>query len=479
LPTDYVGLAELGLIAGVGMFIALVANLTVLPALLALLPPQPRHRAVEKSDPWLVRAVRRNGRLVIGTAMSLAVVAAFAATQARFDFDPLALRDPDTESVATLFDLMADEQESRYKVEVLVENLTVADALAAKLADLPDVNRTITLSNYVPSGQDTKIDQITDLAFLLQPSLETTSGPPPGLPDRATAYESLNRKLAQLTAQSAALWPGARRLSAAFRQTFSDVPGPAALDELESRLLAYLPGQLESLRLSLEADHVGIGDLPEFLRERMLAADGRAKVEAAPRERLYGDQEAIANFVTAVRTVAPHASGAPVTILEAGNAVVTAFAEAAVLSVVAIAVLLLVVVRNARDAVLIFVPLMFAALLTVAVSGLFNLPFNFANIIVLPLLFGLGVANGIHLVLRDREGSSGDASAGSTPRAVVFSALTTLGSFASIAMSSHPGTASMGVLLTIAISLTLVCTLVVLPALMVVIPGGKSGERVN
>ena len=96
-------------------------------------------------------------------------------------------------------------------------------------------------------------------------------------------------------------------------------------------------------------------------------------------------------------------------------------------------------------------------------------PFNFANVIVLPLLFGLGVAGAIHLVVRER-GEGAGALATSTPRAVVFSALTTIGSFGAIALSGHPGTSSMGILLTIAVSLTLACTLVVLPALMEIMP---------
>ena len=105
--------------------------------------------------------------------------------------------------------------------------------------------------------------------------------------------------------------------------------------------------------------------------------------------------------------------------------------------------------------------------MTVAASVLFGLPFNFANVIVLPLLFGLGVASGIHLVLRERtERGANDVMLTSTPRAVMFSALTTIGSFGSIALSGHPGTSSMGTLLTIAITLTLISTLVVLPALM-------------
>ena len=196
-----------------------------------------------------------------------------------------------------------------------------------------------------------------------------------------------------------------------------------------------------------------------------------------PKENVL-EREALRRFVAAVRAVAPTASGSPVVILEAGNAVVASFRDAALIAFAAIGLLLAVLLRRLRDVLLVFAPLMLAALLTVAASVLFGLPFNFANVIVLPLLFGLGVASGIHLVTRQRDAAAGqDVMRTSTPRAVVFSALTTIGSFASIALSSHPGTASMGILLTIAITLTLASTLFVLPALMEIWP--PASEETN
>ncbi len=272
----------------------------------------------------------------------------------------------------------------------------------------------------------------------------------------------------------------AKRLSRALAGLFGEEvlgggrAGPAKLKELEDRLLEALPGRLETLKSALEATPVSLDSLPADITESQIAADGKARLEVYPKENLR-DRKALRRFVEAVRNVAANASGSSVVILEAGNAVVAAFWKAAVISVSLISFLLIVVLKRWLDALLVFAPMVLAALLTVSVSVLFNLPFNFANVIVLPLLFGLGVASGIHLVLREREVNSvTGVLETSTPRAVVFSALTTIGSFGSIALSSHPGTSSMGVLLTIAITLTLGCTLVVLPALMIV--AGKGGR---
>jgi hypothetical protein len=234
---------------------------------------------------------------------------------------------------------------------------------------------------------------------------------------------------------------------------------------LERIWLGALPGRLDALGAALEADTVTLDDLPEGLRARHLSADGRARVEIVPQDDLR-DAAARRRFVDAIRTVAPEAAGAPVTITEAGRAVVRAFGEAAAYALVLIVVLLLVRLRSLWDSMMVLAPLMLAALLTVGATVALGVPFNFANVVVLPLLFGLGVASGIHMVVRARHAGAAGLMATSTPRAVLFSALTTIGSFCALALSSHRGTSSMGVLLTIAITLTMACTLVVLPALL-------------
>ena len=459
LPTDYLGLAELGLIAGVGMFIAFFANVTMLPAVLAVAPVRPGRGVGGKAG----RPVsRRRGMAVAVAAVAVGVAAATLLPRARFDFDPLNLKDPKTESAATLFDMMEDPRTSPYSITVLASDLNTAAELGAQLSRLDAVDEAATLADYVPGGQDEKLEVIADMALFLAPALASGGrAATPSAQARGAALEALQQRLGK------AGQPAARRLAAAL----AGLDGSdRALADLETGLLSTLDGRLRALAQSLEAGPVRLEDIPADIRGREVAADGRAKVTVYPRENLH-DRAALERFVEAVRTLAPTATGAPVIILEAGNTVVAAFRDAAVLAIAAIGLLLVVLLRDVRDVLLVFAPLVLAALLTVAASVLGGLPFNFANVIVLPLLFGLGVANGIHLIMRERDEAGVGAVMGtSTPRAVVFSALTTMGSFGSIALSSHPGTSSMGTLLTIAIALTLVCTLVVLPALMAIVP---------
>ncbi|KAA5606643.1 MMPL family transporter [Roseospira marina] len=477
LPTDYRGLAQLGLISGMGMIVAFIANLTVPPALLGQWPVRPARNAGTGGDPagrWAGRlegALRRHARTVALVALALGIGAVALAPGARFDFDPLNLRDRGTESVATLFDLLKDPRVTPYTMDILADDLDAADALADRVAALPEVSSAITARDLVPADQDEKLMVIQDMALFLGPALAQEPRPAPDAAERRQARDALTTALARIAAASEAdpvTQAAAGRLTNALNQL-----EPDTLARVAEALTGDLPPMLTRLRETLAAGPVTLDDLPEALRGRYLAADGRARVEVRP-ARDPRDPGQLAQFVDAVRAEVPTATGSPVLIRESGRTVMRAFAEAAGLALVGITLVLAVTLRRLRDILLVYAPLTLAALLTVATAALFDLPFNFANVIVLPLLFGLGVASAIHLVHRERaEADVSHAMTSSTPRAVVFSALTTIGSFGSIAASSHPGTASMGVLLTIAIGLTLVCTLGVLPALLALWPSRK------
>lgn len=485
LPTAYRGLSELGLIAGGGMFIALFANLTLLPALLALLPGKP---SVLKPGPvaalgaWIQRTAGLRARWLLGLGGLLALVSLLALPQASFDDDPLNLRDPNSPSVATLLDLLSDTRLQPYEAEVLADDLAAAVALAKRLEALPEVAAAVTLADFVPEGQDDKLAVIDEMVLFLSPVLlPAAPASPLTSAERRQALEALQNTL---TAAPAHLAAPAGRLLAALRAL--DMSSDAAAPEtLERAWLTGFPAQLDRLGVALEAAPVALADLPANLAARYLAppylaGDGRALIEVQPRDDLR-DAAARARFVDAVQAVVPTVSGPPVTIVAAGRAVIEAFFKASLIALVAIALLLLAVLRSPRDCLMVLVPLMLAAAMTVAAGVLLDLPFNFANVIVLPLLLGLGVDSGIHTVMRARElrrgspGSSGTPEANSTPRAILLSALTTLASFGSLGLSNHPGTASMGTLLTLAIVITLFCILLLLPALLAATERRKEG----
>ncbi len=477
LPTDYVGLAELGLIAGAGMVIALVVTFTVLPAVMTVLRPRLRREV-----PWEISRqaafaawVRDHRRSILWSSLALGLLALAAAPMARFDFDPINLKDRDSESVSTLLAVMTEDPTTAYAITVLARDLHDAESFSRRIDDLDVVHSVRTLASFVPDDQEEKLDIIASLALVLEPSLTAPRQPPPTEAETVRAFRRLQDSLRRLAASGGETAAAAERLRVALASVMRQrIQVPEALRDLAVRLLSGLPGELESLRLSLTAEPVTLASLPEELTARWIAADGRARLEIYPREHVHGDDAALARFVETVQTVVPEATGTPVVVHAAGQAVVRALIEAAAVAVVAIALLLLVLLKRPRDVLIVFAPLMLAALLTVAASLLIGIPFNFANVIVLPLLFGLGVAGSLHLVIREgKEGGDAKAMTTSTPRAVLYTSLTTIASFGSLALSHHPGTAGMGILLTVAIVLTLVCTLIVLPALMAI--AGRNG----
>jgi hypothetical protein len=475
VPTDYRGLAELGIISAAGMAIAWLASLTLLPALLDLMPLMERPRTPPRRLSF--ELMQRYPRIVVAVAALGALAALSAPSRLTFDFNPLNLKDPQSESVRTFRALAADPATSPEVIDVLALSLAEADALAAELTALDQVDRALTLSSFVPEDQEQKLALIDDLAFYLGPILEPGPPPEPLTADqRRRALEGLS---ASVRAADAGANPGATRLAAALDRFVETAPGAAALAGLEQRLIGTLPQLLERLRQSLEVGPVTRADLPPSLRERWLNAEGQARIQVRPAADVT-DNAALQAFALAVLELAPHATGTPVIVMGGGDAVVGAFQEASWLALALITLLLVVVLGRLRDILLVLVPLGLAVLFTAASAVALGLRLNFANVIVLPLLLGLGVSGAIHVVMRWREETEPErVAATSTPRAVLFSALTTIASFGSLALSRHLGLASMGLLLTIAILWSLVCTLVVLPSVMALMGKAGRGERTS
>jgi len=244
-------------------------------------------------------------------------------------------------------------------------------------------------------------------------------------------------------------------------------PSPAAaLARLQANVVGSLPEQLRELRPLLSATRVGVRDLPAELSGQMVAPDGRARVEVYPRADL-SDSVALERFVDTVRGIAPGASGGAVWMVEWGRVTWHAMARALSIGMVCMIVFLILLWRSVWDTVLAFFPLALAVLVTGAAMALLGAPFNFANVIVLPMLVGMGVDNGVHLVHRHRTRPDEiEVLASSTARAVVVSALTTIMTFGSMAFASHRGIAAIGQLLTLGVFLTLVSYVVVLPAIL-------------
>ena len=463
VPTDYQGLAELGVISAIGMAVAWAASLWVLPALLTIMPLQPKKAlpAKEGSHPaW----TERFASTILGIAVIAAVSSVPLLTRVSFDFNPLHLKDPSSESVATFLDLERNPETASNLVSVLATDLAEADRLAARLREVQGIGDVITLSSFLPEDQDEKLSIIGDTAFFLGP-LEASDPGALGDGERREAFEKLRAVLKEKESigdnQAARLLDALNSLAAK-----PDGQKSSDLADLERRLTRYLPSLLKRLDLALQASSVTYQTLPEELRSDWINQAGEAKILARPAIGVR-DNRSLQRFADTALEDVPTATGTPVIITEAGRVVISAFKEASLIAFTLITLVLILVLRRVADVLMVLAPLALAIMYTGATSVLLGLQLNFANVIVLPLLLGLGVSGAIHVVMRRRAIESADALHGlsSTQRAVFFSALTTVASFGSLAISPHLGMASMGLLLTVAILWSLVCTLIILPAL--------------
>jgi hopanoid biosynthesis associated RND transporter like protein HpnN len=434
-----------------------------LPALLVRLRPGPEAEAIGfRHAAPLDRMLLGHRSWAIGLAAVLGAAAVALLPGVSFDFDPLNLKDPHSESVSTIFDLMKDPSTTPYTAEILAPSLADAEAMAKRLDQLPEVAQTITAASYVPRDQEQKRAMIGDLSLLLGPTLTPPSTLPPPSDAQILAAITACRSALQKVAQVAGPDSPSARLEAALTRAIER--GAAIIPALQRALLGGLVGELQKLAKLLEAEPVTIDALPADIRDSWIAPDGRARVEVFPRGDAR-DPAVLRRFVAAVRTIAPDATGTPVTIQESGKLISSAFIEAGAIATSAITVLLAVVLRRARDVAMVVIPLLLAAILTLAVMVLIGMQLNYANIIALPLLLGIGVAFDIYFVMNWRAGIDRHLQS-STARAVVFSAFTTMTAFGSLALSNDPGTSEMGKLLSISLACTLFCTLFVLPALL-------------
>lgn len=474
LPTDYRGLAELGVISALGMAVALSTTFTLLPALLAILPAPRAYRLGRLAAPdRLIRrgfSERHAGAITLGGLVLLLACLPLAAG-IRFDVNPLNLRDPASESVRTFRQLAENTRTTPYRISLALDDPTSLPALRATLAAQSDVGDVIAADSFIPVDQPDKLDRLYDLDLLIGPSLQ----PPPrtAAGDEETATPPPLRRIHDDLAALGTLDPGFLQLDqaiAAFTEHFGD--DTDAIRQLDQLVGHFLTPQLQQIAEALQADTVTLDDLPSALHQDWINDQGQWRVDILPRQPISSNAE-LKRFAASVMAIAPTATGTPIIVTEASKAVAQAFIEATILTLALIGLLLLVVQRSLSELLLTLYPLFAAAILTVSASVLIGQAFNFANIIALPLLFALGVCGAIHMVWRQRQLQSATPESlelalgidqTSTPRAILLSALTTVASFGSLAISPHPGTASMGLLLMLAISFTLLTTLFLLPA---------------
>jgi len=467
LPTAYGGFSELGAIAGVGMIVAYVMSVVLLPALIKVLnPPGEKEPVGWHALAPIDRFTERHRMPIIIGAVAIVVAALPLLWSLQFDFNPMNLRSPKAESIATYLDLKNDPATGTNAIDVLAPSLAKAREIRAALEKVPQVARVVTVDTFIPTDQAAKLALIRKAEAALAPAFAQPVRAPPSDADDVVALARTAKFLTDMANEEAgAGGPGAaaaKRLAADLdRLATAD---PAVRARAAAAFLSPLAYALDGMRKLLQAEPVTEQNIPQDFAHDWLRPDGLARLQVHPHDDKT-DNDSLRAFARAVLEAEPSANGGPITILEAGHTVTTAFMQAGGMALVSIAFMLWLTLRRIGDVLLTLIPLLVAGVVTLEICVAIGMPLNFANIIALPLLLGVGVAFKIYYIMAWRAGQTGLLQSSLT-RAVIFSALTTAAAFASLSLSSHPGTASMGRLLALTLATTMVAAVLFQPLLM-------------
>ena len=495
VPTRFSGISQLGIIAAIGVVTAFLVTTSFLPAVLrGVKPPKtttppkpiglPSYNIPSGSLPPRLRHNLAMGLMLLGA------LACYCLPLARFDADPMALRSQKAPSVIAFNQLFDKAETVPYRLNYLVQDLERAHLAAEKFNSLTAVRSARTLTDFIPKDQEDKLELIDYTSIGLDYALSGQAALEPVDPD---IILQLIKTLAQQDG------PNAQALSQILNlwQKRSK-SNPALITQSQSDIFRFWPYQLDSLQQQLSARLVTLNDVPDAIKARYQNAKGLVRVEITANGQVQ--QRTIRRrFIDAVKTQAqllktqllsgqpasgplqseplidknpiagklPVLAGSALSVEAAGDIIQSSMIQALLTALAWVSLLLWGIIRSVRMIVIILSPLILAAILTTATGVILNLPYNFANVIVLPLLIGIGVDSSLHLALQNKTRKTAiSASQAITARAVIYSGLTTIASFASLTFSEHRGTASMGALLTIAIFWVIICTIIITPSLL-------------
>ena len=472
LPTDYKGVAELGWIAGSGIFISLIVTFTLLPALLSFNKSKISISTLGNNNPLLLTLINvpyKYAKPVLFSTLILVIFLSLQINKISFDSNTLNLQDPENESVQTYQDLLADSDTSPWQGTLLEQNRDKAEKARHDLELLPLVDKVVWLDDFIPEDQEEKLF-IIDEMNLLMGSLEISEDNPPiDTKDRLDVIKKLKGKLDNFNgdATDADIIKLKHNLDNLLEK-FQNDPESGMLDKIEHQMLASFSGRIRSLSSALSAKAISLQDIPAEVYERWVSKDNHYRLQIYPKENL-NDNAAMKHFVRELEDYDKNVIGSPVVSIEASDAVITAFKSAFSYAFISIAILLLLLVKVKSDAVIIMVSVIVGAVFTGGLMLFMNIPLNFANIIGLPLLLGIGVDSGIHITdrFRQEQGLQRNIFMTSSSRGVIVSSLTTICSIGNLAFSSHVGTASMGLLLAVGLASMMISTMMILPAFLV------------
>ncbi len=483
---DFTGLTELGWIAGSGVVMALVASLSILPALLLW---RDRNGAkislgklrLDRGAMW-DRKLTSHPYLVLAVAAGITLIAWKQCQKVSFDHNLLHLQNPKMESVRLTRELLNMGDGSLIYGVVMADSVEQADDLAIQLRALPTVSKVRTLGDLVPRDQKKRMEEVSRIArvsgeITLGSGGESSVDVPKAKKDLEFLLES-SQEGAKQAKQYLGLSGRARQAVATFEKLIPPLErAVAALDKLsleeakqrlarhQVKLVGSITQNLGWLKTQRGDRPLTVDDLPAELRQRYLSSHGKVLLEVVPAVDVW-ERKPNEEFVAEMQKIAPGATGTPVMNLEYIDLLMKSYIQASFYAAGVILLLIFLLFRNLKDLVLTLLPLGLGVLWLFGALGLFHIQLDPANIVTMPMILGIGVAYGVYVMDRYREEGGVRIFASSTGKAVVLSALTTLFGFGSMLFGQYRGLVSLGMVMSLGVIFNLISALVVLPQIL-------------
>ncbi len=481
--TDFKGIAELGIIAAGGIVFCVISTFTVLPALLVLMAPYRKPlKPVSSRGPFEVAHPILNtifGRpwWIAAVTVSLAVLCAWPLSRTGFDYNMMNLQAKGLESVKYAYKLMRSKENSGYFAVATARNPDEAAEMTRKIEKLPAVDHVVSLLSFVPEEQGAKLKELTALKKVLADVRPVPYEEDLRVMELPAVFEGFRDRISRLNialegrkAPEAASVGGFLKTLDGFFNSLEkekDKNALGMLREFQGSMFSQFPQKITALKESLEAAPIASEDVPDQLKSRFVGKSGKLLLQVAPKNEIF-DRDPLADFIAQVRTAVPSLTGEPVNVFESMNILRDAYLRAFAYAFAGIAVILLVTFRSVKFALLGLLPLVAGMLLMVGGMWLAGIRFNVANIIVMPLLLGVGVDSAIYIINRYRK-------EGETPLQVITSsagvgvllnALTILFSFGALMVARHQGVFSIGAVMSLGMTAVVASFLLFLPALL-------------
>lgn len=484
--TDFKGIAELGIIAAGGVFICVLSSFTVLPATLLLLErfrktsaatPPPAEPKTDLHERRFFRTIFTKPRAVVAATLLLSLVCVYPVVTMRFDYNLMNLQAKGLQSVEYAYRLMRSKENSGYFAVVTARDKAEARSLTEKLEKLPAVDHVVSPLTFVPEQQAEKLAELAALKQTLADVVPVPYEENLQVMALPAVFEGFRERVAKLESDLNAKKAPEAKPVAAFLVTLDgffktlekekDNNALGMLRDFQGGMFAELPEKLKMMKESLGATAVAESDVPPQLMQRFVGKSGKLLLQVAAKKEIF-EREPLQEFVAQVKTLVPHATGEPIMVFESLSVLRDAYLKAFIYAFIGIAAILLINFKSIRYALLGTLPLAAGLLLMIGGMRLMGVNFNSANIIVLPLILGVGIDSAIYIINRYRQGSEtpGQVATRSAGIGVFLNALTILFSFGALMVAHHQGVFSIGAVMSLGMVASVAVFLAFLPALL-------------